>query len=129
MVTERWNEMAVEINKSLGLTSLKHHDLWARMLVHRHSVYPLALRLVAISLLLPVDSSESERIFSLVNDTKTALRSKMSTKNLKNLMLWHRMARKLKEDGSVSAQHMADSGSHKVQPRCEKQPDPGGTQR
>ena len=107
LVTEQWNEMAVEINNSLGLASLKHHELWARMLVHRHSEYPLALRLVAISLLLPVDSSESERIFSLMNDIKTALRSCMGTENLKNLMLWHRMARKLEEDGSLSAQHMA----------------------
>ena len=107
MVTDQWNEMALEINKSLGLTSLKHHDLWARMLVHRHDAYPLALRLVAISLLLPVDSSESERIFSLMNDIKTALRSRMNSKTPKNLMLWHRMARKLEEDGSLSAKFMA----------------------
>ena len=31
----------------------------------------------------------------------------MRNKNLKNLMLWHRMARKLEEDGSLSKEHMA----------------------
>jgi len=35
-----------------------------------------------------------ERIFSLMNDIKTAERSLMGTHTLRNLMLWHRMARK-----------------------------------
>lgn len=106
-VIEQWNEMALEIIDHVGLMSLKHHDLWARMLVHQHDEYSLALRLVAISLILPADTSECERIFSLMNDIKTAERSRMATNNLKNLMLWHRMARKLAEDGSLSAQHLS----------------------
>ena len=85
----------------------KHHDLWARMLVHKHEEYPLALRLVAISLLIPTDTSECERIFSLMNDIKTAERSRMGTQVLKNLMIWHRSARKLEEDGSLSSKHMS----------------------
>ena len=50
--------------------------------------YPLHLRLVVISLIVPADTSECERIFSLMND--------MGQLNLKNLMLWHRMAKDVK---------------------------------
>ena len=52
--------------------------------------YPLPLRLVVISLIVPADTSECERIFSLMND--------MGQHNLKNLMrmLWHRMAKDVK---------------------------------
>ena len=99
---EQFNEMTKEINESVGLKSRKHHDLWARMLVHSADEYPLALRLVAISMLIPADTSECERIFSLMNDIKTAERSKMATTTLRNLIVWHRMARKLEADGSLS---------------------------
>ena len=51
--------------------------------------YPLALRLVALGLLIPADTSECERVFSLMNNIKTAERSRMLD-NLKRLMLWHR---------------------------------------
>ena len=54
--------------------------------------------------LVPADTSECERIFSLMNDIKTAERSRMSQKNLKNLMLWHALATKVveaKKDGKV----------------------------
>ena len=37
--------------------------------------YNLVLRLVAIALLVPTDTSECERVFSLMNDLKTAERS------------------------------------------------------
>ena len=106
-VLEEWNEMIKEINKSDGLMLSKHHDMWPRMLVHSHNEYPLALRLVAISMLIPADTSECERIFSLMNDIKTVERSNMMTRNLKNLMIWHRLARKLEEDGSLSKKHLS----------------------
>jgi hypothetical protein len=57
--------------------------------------YTLLLRLLVFSLLIPADTSECERIFSLMNDTKTSERSKMGQQNLKNLMLWHRLAKKM----------------------------------
>ena len=41
---------------------------------------------------IPVDTSECERIFSLMNNLKTAQRSRLGN-NLKNLMLWHTMAK------------------------------------
>ena len=105
-VQEQFSELAIEIISSPGLRSLKHHALWARMLLFRHREYRLALRLIAISLLIPVDTSECERIFSLMNDIKTAERSRMGSTTLRNLMLWHRMARLLEADGSLSKKHI-----------------------
>ena len=53
------------------------------------------LRLVVITLIVPADTSECERIFSLMNNIKTADRATMGQKNLTNLMLWHEMGKQL----------------------------------
>ena len=90
MVLQQWVEMKAEINNSSdGLATLKFHALWARMLLNFSDEYPLVLRLVVLMLLIPCDTSECERIFSLMNDIKTAERSSLEQQNLKNLMLWH----------------------------------------
>ena len=60
--------------------------------------YALVLRLVVISLLIPADTSECERIFSLMNDIKTSERSSMGQQNIKNLMLWHISGHQMNED-------------------------------
>ena len=52
------------------------------------------MRLVAIALLIPTDTSECERIFSLMNNLKTAHRSSLG-KSLKHLMVWHTMGKEL----------------------------------
>ena len=67
----------------------KFHDLWARMLVQFSKEYPLVLRLVVIALLIPADTSECERIFSLMNDIKTSERESLGQEVLRNLMHWH----------------------------------------
>ena len=72
------------------------------MMIDDSEEYPLPLRLVAIALLIPVDTSECERIFSLMNDIKTAERSLMGSATLRNIMQWHRQARSIAEDGSLS---------------------------
>ena len=83
---EQWNDMQSAIIKAPALRSRKYYDLWSHMLIHFHEEYPLPLRLVAISLIVPCDTSECERIFSLMNDIKTSERSRMATETLKNLM-------------------------------------------
>ena len=83
---EQWNEMQSAILKNPGLRGRRYHELWSHMLVHFHEEYPLPLRLVAIALIIPADTSECERIFSLMNDIKTAERSSMATVTLKHLM-------------------------------------------
>ena len=54
------------------------------------------LRLVAIMLLIPLDTSEAERIFSLLNDIKTSERASLGQRNLAALMFWHYHGHKLK---------------------------------
>ena len=44
---------------------------------------------------LQTDKSECERVFSLMNDLKTAERSLLKQETLKNLMLWHSLATKV----------------------------------
>ena len=48
---------------------------------------------MAIMLVMPCDTSECERIFSLMNDLKTAERSSLNQTNLRNLMMWYKEAR------------------------------------
>ena len=50
-----------------------------------------ALRLVAIMLLIPLDTSEAERIFSLMNTSR-----RLGQRNLANLMFWHYHGRNMK---------------------------------
>ena len=98
MVLEQWEDLKAEINVPT-LRTLTFHQLWANMLVQYADEYALVLRLVVISLLIPADTSECERIFSLMNDLKTAERNLMGQQNLKNLMLWHIMGYKTDAEG------------------------------
>ena len=69
------------------------------------------LRLVVISLLIPADTSECERVFSLMNDIKTELRSRMGQQALKNLMHWH-----------IMGSQTTGAGGKKVQMLCRDVP-------
>ena len=44
----------------------------------------------------PADTSECERIFSLMNNIKTAERSSLGDANLSNLMVWYSLAAEIK---------------------------------
>ena len=92
---EQWDLLKSEINECSGLRSLKYHELWARMLTHFTDDFPLVLKLVVIVLLIPVDTSECERVFSLMNDLKTSERNSLGQDNLKHIMLWHTVAKAL----------------------------------
>ena len=94
-VLSQWEEMKTTITTAPGLFALSFHALWARMLTKYSDKYPLVLRLVVVMLLIPCDTSECERVFSLMNDLKTAERNRVGQKNLKNLMIWHSIAKKL----------------------------------
>ena len=89
---EQWKAIKMEINSNIGLSSHTFHELWPHMLIHFSDEYPDVLRLVVIALLIPTDTSECERIFSLMNDLKTAERSRLGEK-LSSLMMWHVAAR------------------------------------
>ena len=92
---EQWDLLKSEINECSGLRSPKYHELWARMLTHFTDDFPLVLKLVVIVLLIPVDTSECERVFSLMNDLKTSERNSLGQDNLKHTMLWHTVAKAL----------------------------------
>ena len=106
LVLEQWHDLQSRILGNAGLLNRRYHDLWPHMLIHFHKEYPLPLRLVVISLLVICDTSECERIFSLMNDIKTALRASLGSRTLRNLMLWHRMARVVEEDGTLGKEHL-----------------------
>ena len=75
---EHWKAIKKEINGEIGLSSRKFHELWPHMLIHYsdEDEYADILRLVVIALvLIPTDTSECERLFSLMNDLKAAERS------------------------------------------------------
>ena len=48
-----------------------------------------ALRFVVFMLLVPLDTSEAERIFSLMNDIKTYARTRLQQQNLNAMMVWN----------------------------------------
>ena len=87
-VLQEWEEIKTEINSAPGLRARNFHDLWAQMLVQFTDDYPLVLRLVAIMLIIPADTKECERIFSLMNDLKSAERNSLSQEYLRALMIW-----------------------------------------
>ena len=65
------------------------------MLTKWSDEYPLVMHLIVIMLLIPCDTSECERVFSLMNDFKSAERNSLGATNLKNLMIWHSIAKKI----------------------------------
>ena len=53
------------------------------------------LRFVVFMLLVPLDTSEAERIFSLMNDIKTYARTRLQQQNLNAMMVWNYYGNKL----------------------------------
>lgn len=88
-VLSQWDEVKMEIHKEVGLRVRKFHELWVHMLIHFYESYALVFRLVVISMLVPTDTSECERVFSLMNDLKTSERNRLGQDTLKHLMPEH----------------------------------------
>ena len=99
---EQWDLLKSEINECSGLRSLKYHELWARMLTQFTGDFPLVLKLVVIALLIPVDTSECERVFSLMNDLKTSERNSLGQENLKNTVASRCLSRPSSRSSSSS---------------------------
>lgn len=93
---ECWDELMDEIMASPALMQRPFKSLWPHMLLKFTEHYKCILRLVAIMLLLPVDTSECERVFSLMNDIKIGTRSRLKQTNLRNLMIWNYHGKNLK---------------------------------
>ena len=78
-VLDEWAELKAAIKAEAGLHSLKSDEFWARMLIHYSDNYSRVLKLVVIALLIPADTSECERVFSLMNDLKMSERNRIIT--------------------------------------------------
>ena len=87
---EQFVKLKKKIQGSAALNTLPYKELWPRILLHFRSPYLLALRVVVVALLLVCDTSECERIFSLMNNVESAKRDRLGHDVLRNLMLWAR---------------------------------------
>jgi len=67
-------------------------DFWSFMTVHYKVRYLYLVSLVSIIRLIPMGSAECERMFSLMNRSKTDLRNRMKTGRLNQLMTVNRLA-------------------------------------
>ena len=72
------------------------------------------LRLVVFMFLMPIDTSECERVFSLLKDIKTSLREALRNDTLNWLIHWHRASKGKKAAEcpvpAILAQYRADAG-------------------
>ena len=61
-------------------------EFWEHVAQHFSDRHPLIIRMVALYQIVPLDTSEYERGFSLMNWIKTALQNRVGTKHLNDLM-------------------------------------------
>jgi hypothetical protein len=87
-LTNQWKRLKKTI-QSGGMRLKKFKDLWADAVVQYQDEYGYVLRMVVIMLLMPTDTSEAERIFSLMNNIKSKTRSTLGNDVLVSLMMWH----------------------------------------
>lgn len=61
-------------------------EFWRHVAQHYASRHPLVIRMIVLYLMVPLDTSECERGFSLMNLLKTALRNRLGSRHLNDLM-------------------------------------------
>eukprot|EP00966_Prymnesium_polylepis_P081891 1896776-Prymnesium_polylepis.2 len=86
---EHWSAVKILTVDNAGLNSLPFRQLWPRILTQFSEQFLEVNKLVAIMLLIPTDTSECERISSIMNDIKSAERGCLKGETLKHLMLWY----------------------------------------
>jgi hypothetical protein len=84
----QWNRLKHIIMKDLVLRSLPFEELWPRILNGFPELNVIA-RLIAITVILPVDTSSNERYFRLMNQFMGKQQTSMKHELLRNLMTWH----------------------------------------
>ena len=73
-------------DKFKGLLAMRFHPFWSHMKTHFNDAFHLLLTLVTLVLLIPMDTSECERGFALMNRLKTAMRNRLGLNHLNDLM-------------------------------------------
>ena len=84
-----WYALMKEILSAKGLKGRDFTSLWSHMIANFADEYRYVLRFVVFMMLMPLDTSMCERMFSLMNNIKSSERSRMGQRNLRNLMAWH----------------------------------------
>ncbi len=69
------------------LKSLTFQKLWPRILLH-YPEYNVCNRMILIMIILPVDTSGCERIFSRVNLLMSKFQTSMKHETLRNMLIW-----------------------------------------
>lgn len=87
-VMREWKALKKKI-QSTGQKTKRFKALWTDAILQYQDNYVNVLRLVIIMLLIPTDTSECERLFSLMNNIKTAKRAGLLTGKTQSLMMWH----------------------------------------
>ena len=87
-VLREWKALKKKI-QSTGQRPKRFKALWTDAILQYQDTYVNVLRLVIIMLLIPTDTSECERLFSLMNNIKTAKRAGLLTGKTQSLMMWH----------------------------------------
>eukprot|EP00967_Tisochrysis_lutea_P122729 scaffold203379_cov27-Tisochrysis_lutea.AAC.1 len=82
------------MSSSFTISSRAQHDRYHHRKAHGASDFPRRYEWLAkapdrgaIAMVMPVDTSEGERVFSLMNNIKTSERSRLNDENVRNLML------------------------------------------
>ena len=119
-VLEQWSDLKTTVNSSVGLKALPFKEMWARMITSFSDVengFFFVLRLVVFMLLIVPDTSECERLFSLMNNIETADRTSLGHTTLNNLMQWHYHGKiKVKGKGAIAADMTPTEEKYKALP-------------
>lgn len=93
----QWTRLKCLVQKDDCLRSLEFGKLWPRILTGFRE-YNIINRLIAIMVILPVDTSGCERQFSLMNRIMGKWQTRMSHETLRNCMVWHEANKHLSPD-------------------------------
>ena len=93
----QWTRLKCLVQKDECLRSLEFSKLWPRILTGFRE-YSIINRLIAIMVILPVDTSGCERQFSLMNRIMGKWQTRMSHEVLRSCMVWHEANKHLSPD-------------------------------
>ena len=88
MCLKQWLQLKKTIVREKALRSLPFEKLWPHILLH-YTEFNVINWLVAIVVLLPVDTSGCERLFSHMNLLMSRTQASMSHETLRHMLIWY----------------------------------------
>jgi hypothetical protein len=88
---KQWRRLKHHIKTDPDLRAKPFEELWPDLLVDQYSqgAYNIVLRLVVFVILFACDTSENERLFSLMNRLMTSAQGTMKHEVIRSLIWWH----------------------------------------